>query len=51
MNQVHFDEETAEKLEVMYQARDVVRRRLVQRRWRSGSGTAAGVTSSPPSTP
>jgi hypothetical protein len=41
MNQVHFDEETAEKLEVMYQARDVVRRRLVQRRWRSGSGTAA----------
>jgi limonene-1,2-epoxide hydrolase len=33
MNQVHFDEETAERLEVMYQARDVVRRRLVQRRW------------------
>jgi arsenite methyltransferase len=32
MNQVNFDEETAEKLEVMYQARDVMRRRGLVRK-------------------
>ena len=32
MNQVNFDEETAEKLEVMYQARDAMRRRGLVRK-------------------
>ena len=32
MNQVNFDEETAEKLEVMYQRRDVLRRRELVRK-------------------
>jgi arsenite methyltransferase len=32
MNQVNFDEETAEKLEVIYQARDLMRRRGLVRK-------------------